>query len=240
MRRPRSPLLLIVACLALGFLATMGLLVLIDTGPVTSRDGTDGGRSSLGAIDASPVDAFMAAYRRSLESSYAIDGEFVRTMPDGRQLRSGVLVAQRPPDHIRRQLGAVTGVIADRQLNCSTDSSGRFSCADGAPARPYPEEIERRVSVMRSYFDPSTPAIYEVTDEGGGCFDLELIRPFPGPSYGVFARMCFDSTTGAMAAMELRREDGSVDSITATTIRQPTDLDFDLARRDAYESRASD
>lgn len=227
----------LVACTAIAFMITTGLLLVLNRHGGTSS--TEETEQVAESSDPGVIDSFINAYRRSLEATYAIDGEFTRTMPDGRELRSGVLVAQRPPDHIRRQLGAVSGAIGDREINCTTDQDGEYSCAHGAAATPYPQEVERRASVMRSYFDPSTPAIYGVSVDDGGCYELELVRAYPAPSYGVFARMCFDDASGAMSTMEMRREDGSLDVVSATTIRQPNDLDFDLSPNAAFVARSS-
>lgn len=184
--------------------------------------------------------ALVAAYRRSREGAYAVDAEFTRTMTDGRQLVSGMLIAQRPPDQIRRQFGGLVGAVGGRDVNCSTAPGGQFSCAPGAPATPYEADVERDVANLSSYFDPESPPLYEATRTAAGCFEITLVRSAIDPTYGRFARMCFDDATGAMTEFELRRQDGSVDVVHAITVRQVTDLDFDLSRNEAYDQRNDD
>ena len=62
-----------------------------------------------------------------------------------------------------------------------------------------------------------------------GCFDLEQVRPYPDPTYGRAATLCFDPETGALRY--LRRElDLVVEEQEAVVITaQVGDADFDLA-----------
>jgi hypothetical protein len=97
------------------------------------------------------------AFRRSRESTYRMEADFTRTMPDGRSLSSAALVVQRPPDHLRRQLGGVSGAVSGRAVNCSTGPDGSFSCAPGAPASVYQDTVDAEVAYLRSYFVPAAP-----------------------------------------------------------------------------------
>ncbi len=198
------------------------------------------GKVSDGNAHADVSGPFIAAYRRSLEATYAVEGEFTRTMADGRTLRSGVLIAQRPPDWIRRQLGGASGAIGGRTLNCSTTPSGEFVCGQGTEASPYADDVEYRVEIIASYFDPVSPPVYRVESTSQGCYHLELVRQVPDPSYGERSVMCFDELTGAMSRFELQRADGSTDLVEAVTIRQPTDLDFTVNRNSAFDQRNDD
>jgi hypothetical protein len=187
--------------------------------------------------DQPPADAvapFLAAYRTSREATYAMEGEFTRTLADGRTLSSAAFVAQRPPDVVRRQLGSLTGTFRGRTLNCSTGPDGRFACAPGAAAPDHQAEVDRDVEIFAGYFRGAVP-LYEVVDAGDGCFDLRQVAPYPDAPYGVQTRMCFDEATGAMRLLELRRENGSVDRVEATTIRdRVTDVDFSTAEDPAF------
>jgi hypothetical protein len=178
---------------------------------------------------ADAVESFLAAYRTSREATYAMEGEFTRTLADGRTLSSAAFVAQRPPDVVRRQLGALTGAFRGRTLNCSTGPEGRFTCAAGSPAPDHQAEVDRDVEIFAGYFRGAVP-LYEVVDAGDGCFDLRQVGFYPDPPYGVETRMCFDEATGAMRLLELRREGGAVDRVEAITIRATvSDADFTTA-----------
>lgn len=187
--------------------------------------------------DEEPADAvepFLDAYRTSREATYAMEGQFTRTLADGRTLSSAAFVAQRPPDVVRRQLGALDGAFRGRTLNCSTGPDGRFACAAGAPAPDYQAEVDRDVEILAGYFRGAAP-LYEVTDAGAGCFDLRQVGSYPDAPYGVETRMCFDGASGAMRLLELRREGGSIDRVEATTIRTAVvDADFSTTDDDEY------
>lgn len=177
------------------------------------------------------------AFRRSRESTFRMEADFTRTMADGRSLSSAALVVQRPPDHLRRQLGGVGGAVAGRAVNCSTGPDGLFSCAPGAAVPPYQDTVEAEVANLRSYFDPSAP-LYRVDDRGPGCFGLVQVGAYPDPPYGVDTTMCFDEGTGAMTILELRREGGSVDRLEATSVQAVvSDADFDLSATGAFDQR---
>ncbi len=212
-RRSRPSLLALVAGVVVGILVAVALVA---TGVLTDDEPS--------VVDA--VEPFLDAYRRSREATYAMEGEFSRTLPDGRTLSSASFVAQRPPDVIRRQLGSLTGAFRGRSLNCSTGPDGRFSCAAGVPAPDFQSEVDRDVEIFAGYFRGAVP-LYDVVDAGDGCFDLRQVASYPDPPYGIETRMCFDEATGAMRLLELRREGGSVDRVEATTIRtNVVDADF--------------
>lgn len=216
----RARVLATVAGIVVGVVAAVGLVA----GGVLPRDGEP--------VDA--VEPFLEAYRASREATYAMEGEFTRTLADGRTLSSAAFVAQRPPDVVRRQLGALDGAFRGRTLNCSTGPDGRFACAAGAPAPDYQAEVDRDVEILAGYFRGAVP-LYEVTDAGDGCFDLRQVGSYPDPPYGVRTRMCFDRASGAMRLLELRREGGSVDRVEATTIRTAVvDADFSTTEDDEY------
>jgi len=187
---------------------------------------------SPGSVDASP--AFLGAYERSRRATFAMDAAFSRTMPDGRRLESAAFVAQRPPDSIRRQLGGVRGVVGGRRLNCSTAAGGDH-CGPGGPAPPFEEAIVRELAILRSYFAGEAP-LYAVRAAGDGCFELDQRRAVIEPPYGERAVMCFDPSTGAMRALEVRHPGGVTDRLEAVTIRtEVSDADFTTTRDGAYD-----
>ena len=217
---PRARVLATVAGIVVGVVAAVGLA----TGGVLTSDEEP--------VDA--VEPFLEAYRASREATYAMEGEFTRTLADGRTLSSAAFVAQRPPDFVRRQLGALDGAFRGRTINCSTGPDGRFACAAGTAAPDYQAEVDRDVEILAGYFRGAVP-LYEVTDAGDGCFDLRQVGSYPDPPYGVETRMCFDRASGAMRLLELRREAGSVDRVEAATIRTTVaDADFGTTEDDDY------
>lgn len=180
--------------------------------------------------------ALVAAYERSRMSTYALDGEFTRTLSDGRRLESGALVVQRPPDELRRQLGATSGRMNGRRVNCSTDLNGRFTCATGAEVGAWEEMVATEVDNFWSYFDPARP-VYSAIRRADGCFELQLIAAITGPPYGVRAEMCFDPASGAMRTIEIEHENGAVDRLEGAAIRGVLAADFELNGGDAFVGR---
>src|SRR3954447_14532665 len=89
---------------------------------------------------------FLAAYQRSLEGTYVVHATFTRVLDSGATLSSAALVAQRPPDVIRRQFGGISGTVAGSQIACSTEADGSFHCAPGAAAPPYEQTVATSVA----------------------------------------------------------------------------------------------
>jgi hypothetical protein len=181
-------------------------------------------------------DDLVSAFERSRFGVYAVDGEFRRTLPDGRELVSGALVVQRPPDELRRQLGGMSGRVNGRRVNCSTAPDGRFTCAPGAEVADWNEQVAREVANLRSYFDPEHP-VYEASDLGDGCFELTLVASLPDPPYGERAVMCYDAASGAMRSIEVRHPGRVVDRLDATVIRGIRPEDFSFEGNAAFEGR---
>lgn len=183
---------------------------------------------------------FIEAYRRSREGTYVVDAEFTRTMADGREMSSAAIVAQRPPDRVRRQLGSASGRLGDRWLNCSTAPNGQFQCALGGEVAPYEQETADDVDAMRTYVEGASPA-YSVTPAGRGCFELRRLATLPDPAYGDYTRMCFDAATGAIAYLEIRRDGGSTDRLRAFSVRpQVTDVDLAVDADDRFDPTVQD
>jgi hypothetical protein len=207
---------------------------LVGLGLVAALVGTGVLSSSSSSTSDDAVDQFLAAYRRSKETTYVVEAQFTRTMDDGRQLASAAAVAQRPPDELRRQLGSITGRLRDQRVNCSTLPSGAFRCAPGGPVDPWNEVVDREVDALAGYLR-NEPALYALTRADEGCFELDALYYRSDAPYGSGARMCFDAATGAMRLLEVRREGGAVDRFEAVQIRTAvTDADFVVEQDDTF------
>jgi hypothetical protein len=183
------------------------------------------------------VNRLVADFERSRRATYVIEGEYTRTMPDGRQLASAMLEVRRPPDKLHRRLGSAGGQLDGRVLNCSTDGDGRFSCAPGAPAPDWEQEVAQEVADLRQHFDWK-PRPFTIADAGGGCYDITRADWYPHPGEGVPVRMCFDAVTGALRYLELEHEGGARDVMSAITIRAVVaDSDFQVADNERFDPR---
>jgi hypothetical protein len=179
----------------------------------------------------------VAAYERSRQAVYALEGEFSRTLPDGRRLESGALIVQQPPNELRRQLGGTSGRMNGRAINCSTGPDGRMQCATGAEVGPWEEQVAREVAALRSYFDPAAP-VYTVTRRSDQCFELTLAAAVDDPPYGVRGVLCFDPVTGGMRSIEVEHAGGAVDRLDAIVMRgNVTGEDFGLGGEDRFAAR---
>lgn len=210
------------------------VLVAIGAGVTWWLDRNDVGRLTGPAA----ADAFMVAAERSLDATYRLDGEFTRTMPDGRQLPSGLLVVQRPPDRVQRSLGSTVGVIAGRTVNCGTPTaSGGFECAPSGVAEPWEERRADQLQAFEQYVLGEDP-VYTVTATGNGCFELDRRRVDVETTYGSRAELCFDRPTGALRRLEVAREGGATDVLLGVVVRgEVTDADFDLSPDGTYDLR---
>jgi hypothetical protein len=180
-------------------------------------------------------DELVAAYQRSRNATYALDGEASRTKPDGSQLVSGALIVQRPPDEIHRQYGSTSGRMNGRRLNCST-VDGQYSCAEGAEVGPWDQMVTHELANLRSYFDSDHP-VYKVERQSDGCFELTLVATIADPPYGVRSVMCFDAPTGAMRSIEIEHEGGVIERLEASAIRAIKPDDFKLEGDKAFDPR---
>jgi hypothetical protein len=170
------------------------------------------------------VTAFLAAWRRSLEGTWAIDAVFERRIGTKR-ITFDVREARRPPDHLRTAGGTVEGSVAGRVVACTTGSDGALTCRDGGPAPAYNDDVDKQMATLSAYFAGSEP-LYRANDRGGGCFELVLRRTILAPPYGESSRFCFDPRTGAPKQVEVRKR-GSVDVTITTAVRaEPTAADL--------------
>ena len=176
---------------------------------------------------------FLAAYQRSLKGTYAVKATFTRQLDSGATLSSNALVAQRPPDSIRRQFGGITGTIQGHVVSCSTEVDGTFHCSPAADAPSFEETVQQSVETMTSYFT-DTPPLYRAVRYGDDCFELIQNRPSALLPYGSQARFCFDEATGAIRLL-IERKEGAIDTFEATDIRgSVTATDFSLSEDDDF------
>ena len=184
---------------------------------------------------------FLAAYQRSLEGTYAVRAEFTRRLDSQATLTSEALVAQRPPDSIRRQFGGITGTISGSIITCATEVGGTFHCAPGGDAPAFADTVRQSVDTMTSYFavTPEAPALYRAVRYGDDCFELIQNRPSAVLPYGSQARFCFDEATGAVRLL-IEKLEGSIDTFEATEIRSSVSpQDFSLNEDNAFATRTT-
>lgn len=183
------------------------------------------------------AEQLAVAWQRHRNGTFVVESEWRRTKtPAGGTLASATWLAQRPPDRIQRQFGAVRGRLNGEQVRCSTDPVEGYRCfPSDAPAPDHASEVRAEADALRSYAAGDRP-LYAVRTAGDGCFELELLVAYPDPPYGRRARLCFDPETGALRY--LRRElEGIVEEQEALVIRsQVTDADFDLAPDPAFDA----
>ncbi len=194
----------------LGVVAVVAYAALLAVTAVTSR------RDAV-EIDAS-AERFVAAYERSLRTTYALEGTFTRrsVTTDGK-ISSEIREAQRPPKRRRDQFGGVSGRDGRRVFLCDAERAGATGdrCAY-AVYDSYEDNVVSQVGVLRLYFKGDDPLYTVVKD--GECFELRRTRYDPRPPYGEAARLCFDAVTGALARVRVENT-GVIDETIATEIR---------------------
>jgi hypothetical protein len=187
---------------------------------------------------------FLAAWERSRMGTFVVESDFRRTLKDGRTLYSATLDVQRPPDHMRRQFGGISGSIGGHPIVCSTEQTGRFSCAAGSAEAPkYEDVIARELNDFRTFFTPpaagALPLYRVIHAPDAGCFELfNTGIPYPLPPYGHYAKFCFDGASGAVSKLERQLEDGVVETTEASSIRtQVSVVDFDTSQNRDFDTR---
>lgn len=177
----------------------------------------------------SAAQSFLAAWERSLLATYVVQSDFVRTLPDGQQLKSDTTTVQQPPDtRLVTGLGSVSGRLNGKVVGCAGTPDNAAGCVTGAPASDYRDEVDAQVRQLESYVTGPRP-LYRVVDFGDGpthCFRLDLAVALPSPPYGDHALFCFDRRTGAPALTEIQRPEAT-DRTIAREIRtdvRPEDL----------------
>lgn len=223
----RTPRRILLAAAAAVTVASLVVVALVVTG-VVGKDRTVRGEEA--------VEGLVAAWERYRMGTFAVESEWRRTMvADERTLYSATFLAQRPPDRIQRQHGAVRGQVDGSPIYCGTEPDGDYRCTPAArPAPDYRTTVDGELEAWRSYVAGPVP-LYEITSDGGECFELRLLRvEYADPPYGLAAELCFDEATGALRY--LRRElPTAVEEQEAIEIRtEVTPLDFELTQDDAY------
>jgi len=186
------------------------------------------------------ADALVEAYTRSLDATFLVEGELTRTLDDGRTLSSAYLTVQRPPDHLQRSLGATSGDLNGRTVNCSTPPGGEYTCAASGPAVSWAEQRSTTLGALDSYVRGDDP-VYDVNVDDAGCYVLVRRRTELDATYGRGARLCFDPTYAALRRLEVQRDGGATDVMLASRITdQVTDADFDLQGDSTYDPQVPD
>jgi hypothetical protein len=210
----RAPLPVVVALIMLG----VGMVAAFVIG---SPSGTTRGDTA--------AHSFIAAWERSLLATYVVRSDFVRTLPDGNQLRSTTTTVQQPPDtRLVTGLGSVSGRLNGTIVGCAGTPSGSAGCVTGESAPDYRTEVDGQLQQLESYVTGARP-LYRVVDFGDApthCFRLDLAIALPSPPYGNHALFCFDRPTGAPALTEIQRPEAT-DRTIAREIRsdvRPDDL----------------
>jgi len=189
------------------------------------------------AADASAE--FLAAYQRSLEGTYVVHADFTRRLDSGAILTSSAMVAQRPPDTLRKQFGGISGTVNGHIVGCTTKPDGGFHCSPTADAPPFEQTVQQSVQTMTSYFT-ETPPLYRAVRYGKDCFELIQNRPSAVLPYGSQARFCFDEVTGAVTTL-IEKLEGAVDTFEATEVRgSVTPEDFSLAQDDSFATHTEE
>jgi hypothetical protein len=213
--RAPVPVIVALAVLVAGMIAAF----VIGT-PAGTAHGESAGRS------------FLAAWERSRLATYVVRSDFVRTLPDGNQLRSNTTTVQQPPDtRLVSGLGSVSGRLNGSIVGCAASPDAGAGCVAGAPAPDYRTEVEAELRLLESYVSGPRP-LYQVADFGDGCFRLDLAIALPSPPYGDHALFCFDEATGAPTLTEIQRPEAT-DRTIAREIRtdvRPEDLQIPADR----------
>jgi hypothetical protein len=172
--------------------------------------------------------AFLAAFRRSLLGTYAVDATYTRHKDGVGTLSSEAQRVQSPPNHLTREFGGLTGAIGGYVIGCSTGPNGQYLCSPTKAKEDYATFVADAMANLRSYFHRPGP-LYAVVASGSHCFDLTQVGRMATAPYGTFAHMCFDPATGAMSYLRQNLEDAT-DTFAAVHIRgQVTASDFSLA-----------
>jgi hypothetical protein len=162
---------------------------------------------------------FLAAWRRSLLTSWSVDESVSRTTRNGRHLDFAVHRAQRPPDRVQIGLGSVSARVGGTDVACATGGDGRLECRSQGQAPPYGQAVDQELQTLSTYVTGAHP-LYVVV-ERPPCFDLTLaLSKYPVPPYGRRAEFCFDRASGAPSASLVVRDEGT-DRIVVTSLHAP-------------------
>ena len=164
--------------------------------------------TSTTAVTPAAAARFVAAWRKSLETSWSVDESVERITASGGRLSFSVHRAQRPPDRLNFGLGSLEARQGNVLTTCGAGASGKVSCAHQPTTTTYAEEVDGQVKTLGPYVS-GPEAVYAVA-EVAGCFQLTLRLPgYPVPPYGQSAVFCFDPATGAPAGSVIVRNEGT-------------------------------
>lgn len=175
-----------------------------------------------------PADArgFLAAWRRSLTATYAVEERIERRLVDGRRVTSDVRLVQRPPDRLRIGSGTVTARLQGRQYGCTTGTDGKLGCQAGGPAPSYAKAVTDELAVLRPLVARATAPYRVARGRDPGCWTLVLRTRLLAPPYGEDATFCYDRATGAPRRAIVHRKEGT-DTVTTVNLQTtvgPDDL----------------
>jgi hypothetical protein len=128
--------------------------------------------------------AFLAAFHRSLVSTYHVDATFTRRLVGtGGSFTSGATRVQQPPNHLQQEFGSLDGAINGFVISCSTTSKGTLLCGPSTQHEDYATYVDTAMKAMRAYFDPKGP-LYRVVDAGKGASTSSRSASWPLPRMG--------------------------------------------------------
>lgn len=198
-------------------------------GGTRSRASARAGAAEAGSASAgsAPADAFLAAWRAHLSSTWSVDQVGDRTTDAGAHLRLAVHEAQRPPDRVRTGLGSVDARRGSTLIACASASSVPL-CRTERASGSWQEAADAEISGLRGALTGNT-AVYSVAASGPGCFQFTLRRPAAvvPVTFGRGARYCLDPSSGAVLSSTVERV-GAVDTLTTVEHHSPA-TDADLA-----------
>lgn len=183
------------------------------------------------------TEAFMTAWKRSRTGTFVVESEWKRIKSNGDELVSATLLAQEPPKRLRRQLGTLSADIDGKHVECITNPEGIYGCSDGIPLRSsFDDDLKKEMDDLRDHFYSTKPPIYRVRTDGHGCFELVQTRPYPNPTFGRLAQLCFDEDTGALRYSERWFENIREVQRARTIHTKVLPSDFDLSQRTEYQA----
>lgn len=181
--------------------------------------------------DGAAAEALIDSWERSRTATFVRTGTFERrsTVTDAR-ISSEDVLAQRPPQRLRRQLGGVDGRDDRRAVVCPSAPVGDapLPCSLGEPTGPsYADDVASEVAGLRSLVTGASPLYAVATGDEPGCFDLVQLRVEPRAPFGRLATFCFDPATGAPSNSRVEYAGGIVEIVAVTTIEaEVTDADL--------------
>ncbi len=207
--------------LVVGWIVVLAYAAALVTVTITTDDGElrpgDRGR------DRGAAGELVVAWERSLRATFLRSGTFERRSEStGAVISSPDVLAQRPPQRLRRQLGGVDGRDDRRAILCPSapdgDDGGRPRCSLTGPTLPsYEDDVETDVAALRTLVQGPSP-LYAVRRAGDECFDLAQQRVEPRAPFGVEARFCFDAETGAPIDSRVRYAGGIVEVVAVSRV----------------------